>query len=113
MVIAKFRKKLPAIALGVAWGRSRLPSVRGAGVEPARFYPPEPKSGASASSAILASTELYPKAQQVGLGGRHRRDRRVRIGADDAVVAGGVVQEVVARAARFARGPQDVRVIAP
>ena len=33
--------------------------VRKEGLEPSRFYPPDPKSGASANSATFASRDLY------------------------------------------------------
>ncbi|MDB4966129.1 MAG: tyrosine recombinase XerD subunit [Myxococcales bacterium] len=54
--------------------------VRGAGVEPARFYPPEPKSGASASSAILASRRNIAELRRSGRGHRLRPFRRARNG---------------------------------
>ena len=33
--------------------------VRKEGLEPSRFYPPDPKSGASANSATFASRDIY------------------------------------------------------
>ncbi len=51
--------------------RSRRDLVRKEGLEPSRFYPPDPKSGASANSATFARRGLHCYCNRIFGAGMH------------------------------------------
>ena len=74
--------------------------MRGGGVEPPWNYPPDPKSGASASSATLALSAIYYTARAVSLTTFYKISESVRFSSSEACLIYGVREAMETKQAK-------------